>query len=390
MRHLTWLTLIAFAVACNKEETDTDSDTNDSDTTPSVTLSLDSGTTSYAVKIDGTTVCSSTYSITGEELETDFCADCDFMFSVDATETANTDTANCPDRNPWRYTLSVPYPAAYPDDRAGIAYASERWYYPGYLDVPVDGLFFTFYHYNGTVYSYSLLAGTLYPGTADEVAIPGGTFTNNSGAISWNYGPDAFNTASGAFIRNCTDKTDINAGNYLGAQATVAAANSGDVILGTDTVDTKTGSVNCEGATADSYTFTLTAAGDVKLTLNTPTTAKPMDGYMYVNNSAGCTVAVADDQFACTAGKCTDGDTDTSNDYDCCPSVKLTAAPAGEYTVYVQAHPTGGGSCTDTGKVADYELKSVGATGIAAAGNELSPSYELDVSGTGTVTETEN
>lgn len=276
-----------------------------------------SGLTTFTFTRDGERVCDADLAWQGTDYAGD-CADCAFQFAVGATAVDDRSPPGCDLLSHLAYTLVYPDP----DVAMVLAYA------PTLGDR--SGVLLTGYGLPelGSPGPYWL--GDL--GSADD---PGGTVSWDGAALSWSL------TRAGVEVEERVTPLLRDCGGIIESDATMAFPAE----------EERAGELPCEGPDAgdsthiDAWTMQ-TAGGPVAVTVEAPTPGASADLVLLLNDPEGCTVAVADDNFACAAAPLAGA----------CPSL-ATELPAGEWTVVV-AHRN---ACD--GAAADYRLSVAGAAG---------------------------
>jgi hypothetical protein len=271
--------------------------------------STSEGTLTYNFTYDGTPVCDFVESVTTTPYEGD-CADCTFAMVPTTTVTEDNGTADCsPDP---LYSL-----------QGGSIYANlfmlhldtYEGYYGDYTNAFQVGFAVDYAAYGGGYYEGPYFSTLSYDSSYYS------TFTVDDSSLAWTFASEGYGQDFGSYYTYCSY--------FYGYQTYGVYPGTAD-----------TSSLDCDGEIIDTWTFEGVEGGTAYVTVDTVADETAFDPRMWVNDPDGCTIAAADDSFACTYPPPT---------YEC-PGVIVEDLTAGTYTVVVNSY----GDCA--GETADYSL----------------------------------
>ena len=319
---------------------------DDDDDTMSTWPSSFVGSMNYTDSRDGVTECDMAIDLVGTTY-TGACVDCDFAFEITPTVTADLSTPDCQQRPEYTYMPSADtFPVM-----MGHMPSYYGWY--TYTDVFTTGLAYQgYYYYPGPYFRHISYDGHPY-----------GTFTRTGDDIEWSF-TQSFNYSYNYAL------TSPYASNYCNYYPwSYATTNYGGSYVGTSDVD-------CNGEVVDIWSFDGDAnASTYSVSVDTVSDPTAFDPQFIINDSLGCTVMSADDNFTCTY---------VPQAFSC-PSAEITVTPGTHY-VKVQSL----GSCN--GLTAEYEIlvDAPADPNLTLLQDDLSVYdsylYELYFYGSGTIT----
>ncbi len=299
-------------------DTDTDADTDadadadtDTDTDADVNYTSLTGTAVFQDSVNGFTNCDVTSDIVGTPFTGD-CFGCVFAFDTTGTTTSNNGGATC-EAGPPTFTF-VPdggyqdLTLMFWDDYYGYENFAVTQYYYYYEGYGVIGPYLAYLGYDGNPYGTATFDGSAFTVSQD-----------------WEYGYQYYKTPTTDFCGPYP--TGTGAGTHGGASGESDAS--------------------CTAwTTHDVWTFEVTTAGPVTITVDTVSDGTAFDPYMTVNGPDGCTIGSSDDAFTCTFPP----------PNWACPAMDFEAE-IGTYTVDIVSY----GDCA--GSTAEYALYVGGASG---------------------------
>ncbi len=358
---LALLALSALFTACDGDTPDTDVDTGadtDPDTEAAKNTALPDGTTGFAgtmtydsvttgfdeVDSDIDRTCSAEFTISGDEFAGN-CNDCDWAFTLTATETAN----DCGDDLDGARALQLPQTQN--GDGTNILAFWE------YLD--------------GGQATYSDVLAVATP-TEDGLGF--------GDAIGLYYYGEAYGAGSFDIVESAFSWTIDGAENTI-ARAPfggTSCADEGQVVVASDlsaadtSANSLTGSQACPGDEDpilwDEYTITATAGDTITVSVDTVADGSAFDSYLSILSPSGCVLYTADDSFDCEYAPA---------DYQC-SGAEFEAPEDGEYRFLVANI----GSCNDDGGLGSYRINTSSDTLAAGAQGQETGDTTVEITST--------
>ena len=270
------------------------------------------GAIEYDTSRGGIAECDFTVTVGGPAYTGD-CEGCDFAFSTNGVISRDASSSACrpevglslaPGPSDYEKNLFIAFWSSY---TSPYSYYGYYGYYGSYTDLFRVGYALDF---SSSGYGYS---GGYYPGPywfthSHSGTAPSRTFSKSGSTLHWEW-TDSYTYTDYSFYRN-----------YCGYSSYAYASSS--YIVST----TSTGSIPCDDSgTVDVWEFTANAGDEVVLSVDTVATATAFDAILWVNGPDTCTLASADDSFACTF---------PPPAYEC-PSIRFTATQTGTHEAVV-------------------------------------------------------
>jgi hypothetical protein len=298
-------------------DTDTDSDTDtDADFTGSVEFLLTRGTD---------TVCDSTIDLVGTTFAGS-CEGCEFAFEIDATITRDDNDTECDLPTALTFVTS---------EGSGKAYLAFASAYTG-RDFIGSSATFTDAFLSGYDGDQTSLGWTV---TADSGGLTYGTLTRKGDDLEWSY-----------YISWAYGSGDLYG--YDDSCGTPPKSGADEALGGAQTANE---TLDCAGLQADVWTFDTPAADtEVSVTIDTVGAGSAFDPIFWIDAPDGCTLVVADDNFACTFAP---------SEFSC-PAAGIFSEK-GTHSIVVRSR----GSCTGTSS--DYMIRVGGVGSLTLAQDDV-------------------
>jgi hypothetical protein len=310
-------------------DTDTDSDTDtdtDTDTDSDTDADADfTGSVDFLLKRGTDTVCDSGIDLVGTTFAGS-CEGCEFAFEIATTITRDHNDAECDLPTALTFVTSEGSGHAYlafADSYTGRDFIGESATFNGALLAGYDG-------------DQTTLGWTV---TADSKGLTYGTFTNDGGDLTWSY-----------YLSWAYGSGDLYG--YDDSCGTPPKSAADAPFTGTQTAND---TLDCAGLQADVWTFDTPAVDtEVEVTVDTTSADTAFDPAFRIDAPDGCTLVVADDNFACTYAPTAFS----------CPAAGIFSEK-GTHSIVVRSQ----GSCT--GKSSDYTIRVNGASSLTLAQDDV-------------------
>jgi len=304
-------------------DTDTDTDTDtDSDTDADADFT---GSVDFVLKRGSDTVCDSTIDLVGTAVA-GVCEGCEFEFEIDATITRDDNDEEC--NLPTALTFVT-------SEGSGQAYLAFAKSYTG-RDFIGESATFTDAFLTGYDGDDTSLGWTV---TADSTGLTYGILDRTGDDLDWSY-----------YLSQAYGSGDLYG--YDDSCGTVPKSGADEALTFTWTANE---TLDCAGLQADVWTFdTPTVDTQVAVTVDTVGADSAFDPVFWIDAPDGCTLVVADDNFACTYVPTAFS----------CPAAGIYSEK-GTHSIVVRSQ----GSCT--GKTSDYVIRVDGVSGLTLAQDDV-------------------